>query len=136
MLKGEKPQPKGYTGECQTVGDHIKKVRMDKKLLQQEVANILGVNVLTIGNWENGKAKPVPKSIISVIQFLGYTPDCVQDFPQLLNPVFAFRLKHNYTQKQLAQLTGLDKTTIQAIEAGTRTMIDRTRKKLRELHII
>ncbi len=135
-LEAEKPKPEYYPENPQSIGEHICKARVDRKLLQEDVANILGVDVMTIGNWENGKVQPKSRFLIPVIQFLGYTPKCLQDYPQLESPVFAYRMKHSYTQEQLARLTGLDKTTIQAVEMGKRPMIDRTRKKLVEHQII
>ena len=47
------------------IGSKIKAARLDKKLTQEQVAEILGVSRQTISNWENEKSYP---DIISVIK--------------------------------------------------------------------
>ena len=47
------------------IGSKIKAARLDKKLTQEQVAEILGVSRQTISNWENEKSYP---DIISVIE--------------------------------------------------------------------
>ena len=46
------------------IGSKIKAARIEKKLTQEQVAELLGVSRQTISNWENGKSYP---DIISVI---------------------------------------------------------------------
>ncbi|MBS3915844.1 MAG: helix-turn-helix transcriptional regulator [Bacteroidetes bacterium] len=48
----------GYPMNPQTFGQRIRKTRMDKGLLQKDVAMILGVTECTITNWENGRRQP------------------------------------------------------------------------------
>ena len=45
---------KGYPLNPKTIGEHIRKKRMDLGLMQKEVAGIIGVTKSTIWNWENG----------------------------------------------------------------------------------
>ena len=47
------------------IGSKIKAARLEKKLTQEQVAEILGVSRQTISNWENEKSYP---DIISVIK--------------------------------------------------------------------
>ena len=47
------------------IGSKIKAARLEKKLTQEQVAEILGVSRQTIPNWENEKSYP---DIISVIK--------------------------------------------------------------------
>ena len=57
------------------IGSKIKAARIEKKLTQEQVAELLGVSRQTISNWENEKSYP---DIISVIP--GYdwllSPQC------------------------------------------------------------
>jgi len=57
-----------------TIGNHIKKKRMDLKLTQKELAERLGVNKDTIRFLENSQAKPSLAKVPKVIEFLGYDP--------------------------------------------------------------
>jgi len=45
----------------------IKKIRLDKKITQKELAKQLNVDISTICLWENGKRKPSFKSIKKMI---------------------------------------------------------------------
>lgn len=47
------------------IGSKIKAARIEKKLTQEQVAELLGVSRQTISNWENEKSYP---DIISVIE--------------------------------------------------------------------
>ncbi len=73
----EKQQLPGYPEFPITVGDHIRKKRIDLGLLQREVAEIIGVTVSSIYNWEHG-VEPELQYNPSIIKFLGYIPF---DFP-------------------------------------------------------
>jgi len=50
----EKQPLAGYPTNPVTIGDHIRKRRMDLGLLQREVAEIIGVTESSIWNWEHG----------------------------------------------------------------------------------
>jgi DNA-binding XRE family transcriptional regulator len=63
-------KPRGYTLSTKTVGDHIRKKRLDLGLQQHEVAEAIGVTESTIWNWEHG-TKPLAKYLPKIIKFLG-----------------------------------------------------------------
>ena len=73
-LKGQKPPAGGYPTELRTIGDHIRKRRLDLGLRQKDLAELLGVNVNTVTNWELGRSQPVLPAIPRLIQFLGHSP--------------------------------------------------------------
>tara|TARA_R110002124_G_scaffold283212_3_gene458959 strand:+ start:271 stop:570 length:300 start_codon:yes stop_codon:yes gene_type:complete len=78
VLKDKKPLLKGYPVECHTIGDHIRKVRMDRKLSQGKLSRALNVSVATIANWELNRSKPLEINLSSIIDFLGYVPTQVE----------------------------------------------------------
>src|SRR5579872_2299780 len=49
------PRPKSlnYPNALNTLGDHLRKRRLDLGLLQKQVAAEIGVNTLTVCNWES-----------------------------------------------------------------------------------
>jgi len=51
-IRCRKPVPQGYPEHPRTIGEHIKKRRMDRGLLQHEVAEEMGVCAWTVINWE------------------------------------------------------------------------------------
>jgi DNA-binding XRE family transcriptional regulator len=44
------------------------------KLIQKDVARIIGVDDTSIWNWENNQSRPVSRLIPKIWEFLGYCP--------------------------------------------------------------
>ncbi|MBK8164195.1 MAG: helix-turn-helix transcriptional regulator [Gammaproteobacteria bacterium] len=101
--------------EPQTLGEHIKKRRLTLKLYQREVAERLGVDPITVFNWENGKTTAPPIKVLpSILAFLGYNP-----FPvpaTLSERMLAARRIRGWTMKEAAQALGVDPCTWQSWE--------------------
>jgi len=62
------------TGAPVTVGDHIRKRRLELMLLQREAAERIGVTECSVYNWENGVSSPDFRKLPAIIAFLGYNP--------------------------------------------------------------
>ena len=62
--------PDGYPINPKTIGEHMRKKRMDKRLMQSEVTNIIGVSEESIWNWENGRTKPSKKNLEIISAFV------------------------------------------------------------------
>jgi len=56
-LPRPKRKPKGYPENPQTLGEHIRKHRMDSGLQIKQLAEQIGVDEMTIINWEVGRVK-------------------------------------------------------------------------------
>ena len=69
----EKQPLPAYPTNPITIGEHIRKRRMDLGLLQREVAEIIGVTESSVWNWEHG-TEPELQYNQSIIRFLGYIP--------------------------------------------------------------
>jgi len=52
-----------YPKEPKTLGQHIRKARMDRGLLIRELAALVGVSPDTIINWELRDVKPMGKNL-------------------------------------------------------------------------
>jgi transcriptional regulator with XRE-family HTH domain len=120
-LKGPRPRylPRGYPIEPKTLGDHLRKCRLDRGLWQRTVAEELGVGLETVTLWENGRAKPLPKHYGSIVRFLGYDPEPAgQDLPDRLR---AIRRRLGLTQAELAARLGQDESQICRWEGGRRS---------------
>lgn len=46
----------------QTLGERIKKWRLERGLFQVDLAKMVGVNEMTIVNWEKGRTRPTEKN--------------------------------------------------------------------------
>ncbi|MCD6422001.1 helix-turn-helix transcriptional regulator [bacterium] len=118
-LKAKKPPPKGYPQNPKTLGDHLRKKRLDLGLLQKDVAKILGVSKDTVCNWENNRTSPSLRSIPKIIEFLGYIPYDIQG----LSPGEELRLLRRalgLSQERLAKELGIDPSTLWRWEKGKR----------------
>jgi len=59
-----------YPKEIITIGDQIRKTRLDRGLLQKDVAKLIGVTEDCITNWEKNRNKPQKKYYEQVYSFL------------------------------------------------------------------
>ncbi len=110
-LKAQKPLPSDYPLQIKSLGDHIRKRRLDLKIFQKEAAKKIGVDETTIWFWENNRVEPSISFIPKIIDFLGYIPFKTK-YNNLEEKIIAFRRIHGLSQKKLASLIGIDSTTI------------------------
>lgn len=61
-----------YPKKMATLGDHIRKVRLDRGMLQKDVAKALGVDITTVTSWEKGERTPRRATIAKIRVFLGF----------------------------------------------------------------
>ncbi len=66
--------PKGYPVAPRTLGEHVRKRRLDLGLYQAQVAERIGVTASTVWNWEHGRI-PASQHQARILQFLGYKPE-------------------------------------------------------------
>lgn len=59
--------------EKSDIGIRIRDARLKKKLTQQELADKIGVHVVTISQWENGVRKPNDEQKDLICKYLGGT---------------------------------------------------------------
>ncbi|MGA8148737.1 MAG: helix-turn-helix transcriptional regulator [Gallionellaceae bacterium] len=86
-LKSLRKKP--FDFEPQTLGEQIKKRRLELDLSQTEAGQMLGVNFYTLLNWEKGRTEPLIDYIPAILVFLGFDP-----FPKpktIPERLFAFR---------------------------------------------
>jgi transcriptional regulator with XRE-family HTH domain len=110
-LAGQKPPVKAYPRELKTLGNHLRKRRLDLKLLQKDVAKIIDVDEATIWNWENSYTSPNLYYIPKIVEFLGYVPSNGQT-KTLGEKIVRYRRLLGITQKELAKSLGIDPGTL------------------------
>jgi DNA-binding XRE family transcriptional regulator len=71
-LKSAKPKP--YPSIPITLGDHLKKRRVEFGHIQRELAEHLGVSESTVRHWETNTTTPAIRFVPRIITFLGYDP--------------------------------------------------------------
>jgi len=99
-----------------TIGDHVRKARLDRRLFQKDAAKELGVSEAAVYNWETGKAIPSIRSIPRIIRFLGYDPSPAPR--SLSEQLVAARRMLGFSRRRLARHLGIDEGTLAKWEEG------------------
>jgi transcriptional regulator with XRE-family HTH domain len=110
-------KPKETDFGPQTIGEHVKKRRLQLKLTQKAVARLLGVTQFSVINWERGDFQPRrARTLARIIAFLGYDPlPPGVTIPERLREK---RRQLGWGQQELAQHLAVDRCTVASWEAG------------------
>lgn len=114
-LKALKPKETDF--EPRTLGEHVRKRRLELALTQKQVADSFGVTSFTVLNWEKGYTEPPIGSDPAILRFLGYDP-----FPEpttVSEGIFALWRVRGWSIKEAAQRLGVDEGTWGTWERGT-----------------
>lgn len=63
--------------DIKEMGNRIKELRTEKKLGQNQLADLLGVSNASISYWETGKQVPSAEVIFKLAQFFGVSADFI-----------------------------------------------------------
>jgi len=124
-----KPKP-GNPLELVSIGDHIRKRRMDLGLTRKAAAEALNVDQLSLKNWEEQRTQAEVRFYPAIIGFLGYNP-----LPESQTFGEAVRLEREtrgLSRKALAAAVGVDEGTIKRLEIDTPRMARRPIKAVCE----
>jgi len=116
-LKAQKPRSKAYPRGLSTLGDHLRKKRLDMGIFQKEVAVAIGVDTLTVCNWENNLTRPRLKFLPKVFDFLGYNP-LNGNATSLGETIKQYRVRKGLSLRKLARELDIDPGTIARWEKG------------------
>ncbi|MFQ5456897.1 MAG: helix-turn-helix domain-containing protein [Myxococcota bacterium] len=130
-LKGQKPPISAYPRELQTWGDRLRKRRLELGLLQKQVACRLGVDAMTVVNWELNRTAPSLRFGPRIIHFLGYAPYDPSSSPS--ERLRTAREAVGLSQKRLAQALGVDEDTVAQWERGRKSPGIELAKKITRL---
>jgi DNA-binding transcriptional regulator YiaG len=126
------PKAKRYPAQPKTLGEHIRKIRMDKKLPRRKAAEVLGVTGHCVKNWENNLVMPQTRYFPSIIAFLGYDPS-LPNIEVLAKNIRQYRRQSGMTQEALAKIIGVTVDTISGWENAESRPIPSHMTKLLEL---
>lgn len=100
-----------------TLGDKIRKRRLELKMPQKDIASFIGVCVDSITFWENNRVRPMVKHFPKIIEFLNYYPFEI-DLNSLPGKLKYFRNQNGLSHFELAKLLNVDETTAVSWEKG------------------
>jgi len=112
-----KPIDSSYPKNPTSIGEHIRKKRMELKLFQKDLAILFGVSEDCITYWENSRSTPQIQYYPALIRFLGYYPFEL-DLTAFEGRIKAFRYINGLSQKQFATLMKINPRTAQQWEKG------------------
>ena len=113
-----------------TLGDHLKKARIERGLTQSNAVAFLSVSVTTLHDWETGKTIPAVKHWPAIMEFLGYCP--YQHARSLGDRLRLHRIHRGLTIEELAKVFGVDRGSIACWETGKRRPDTQSRKVIEE----
>ena len=99
-----------------TIGEHIKKRRLELHLLQKDLAQQIGVHVESLKNWERNVEIPMVRYIPKIVEFLGYDP--MPEPKAIPERITYARRRLGMTQDNLAKVLGSDSASIWRWETG------------------
>jgi len=122
---------RGYPESPQTIGQHLKKRRLDLRLTQSQAARIFGITYNTLSHWEIGQTEPEVCMLPAITQFLGYSP-----YPAPTNfseKIAALRMRLGLGKQRLADLLEADVKSVRNWESGRTKPLARWKKKLEDM---
>jgi transcriptional regulator with XRE-family HTH domain len=118
-----------YPVKLITIGDHLRKVRLDRGMSQSQVARLLNVQADTVTGWELNRHTPTAKRANRIINFIGYLPFTIRNVP-IGNLLLDKRLTMGHTRCEAAARIGCDPSTVKNIEHGSRQPTNTTTKRI------
>jgi transcriptional regulator with XRE-family HTH domain len=120
--------PRGYPLAPVTLGDHLRRHRLDQGRGQRTVAALLGVRPETLRNWELGHGRPSVRHWPRLIAYLDYDPEPADGSPGAR--LCTYRRRLGLTQTELAAQLELDDATVADLERGARRASRRVREMI------
>lgn len=106
----------GYPEQPVTVGDHIRKKRLDADLTHRELVRRMGIASMTLTGWELYGREPWPRHWPKIISFLGYEP--FAEPKTTAERLVATRRRLGISRKALAKRLGVGPKAVSRWEAG------------------
>ena len=116
-----------------TLGEHIRKARIDRGLTQSNAVAFLCVSVATLHNWETGKTTPPVKYWPAIMEFLGYCP--YQRARSIGDQLRLHRMHRGLTIEAFAKMLGVDPGSIAYWETGKRRPDTQSRKMIENFFV-
>ena len=97
-------------------------------MTQKQVAEKLGVDKVTVWNWEIANTVPLSKHLPAIVSFLGYGPFEASG-ESLGKRLLDYRKQSGLSQKKLAREIGIDPSTLSRLEKDSPRCFNKVVKK-------
>ncbi|WP_461788676.1 recombinase family protein [Pedobacter sp.] len=115
--RSNKSAQKNYLQDPKTIGEHIRKKRIDSGLSQADLGKILKVSTDCVTFWENNRSEPQIKYYPRINLFLGYNP-IKFDENNFRDRLRKYRYQNGASFRKMALLLKVDASTVRAWELG------------------
>ena len=126
------PDKRPFPKELQSIGNHIKYTRLERRILIKDVIDELKIDRETLRGWELNLFEPHVSHYPLIIHFLGYNP-CQFETDSLSGKIKSYRYKNGLTQKQFGELLQTDAAVVWQWESNGRPPLEKTKKRILEL---
>lgn len=109
-----------YPEELKTIGDHLRKRRLDLGLRQKDLGALVGAAKPTVDAWEHRGTRPKPDVLRRIVDLLGYEPEEATSPTFLVQKLSAVRRELRLARSQIAEILGLSYEALWAWETGRR----------------
>jgi DNA-binding transcriptional regulator YiaG len=99
-----------------TLGEHIRKVRLERNQAQGFVAKTLKINQMYLSSWELNQKLPHPKHLKNIIDYLGYLPKKISKNELLGMQTKYFRMKYHLSLEEFCQMTNINSDVVVSLE--------------------
>lgn len=130
-LRAELPTVRGIPRHLRTIGDHIRRRRIELGLRQTDVGSLVGAPKPTVDAWERRGCRPKPETLNKVVAFLGYEPDQAASPDDLVRQLIAVRRQLRLPASIAASMIGVSYGAVWTWEAGRRRPRGRSLARLR-----
>lgn len=113
----KKPGIPQYVDTPKTIGEHLRKKRLQSKLLQKELAELLNVSEDRITYWENERSAPQIHHYPRIIDFLGYYP-FAHETKSFAGKLLQIRHCKGFSRKQCAVHLSVSEDAVRRWERG------------------
>jgi len=115
-IRTAKTRTDGYPSHPRTLGEHLRRQRIDLGHTQRQVAEQIGVNASTIRSWENGSNQPRLAARPGLYAYFGFCP--ANPSASLGERLRLWREARGSSLRALAGLLKLDEGTLGRLERG------------------
>jgi DNA-binding transcriptional regulator YiaG len=128
----KKPNVPQYKSNPQTIGEHIRKKRIESSLLQKQVAAQFGISEDTLTYWENERSQPQVHHYPTIISFLGYYP-FDHETDSIAGKLKQIRYCYGLNFKQCANRLAVSVDAVKRWEQGKPVAYPSTRKLIEDV---
>ena len=110
------PRDPAYPTEIKSIGDLLRAHRLDRGLLQKEVAELVGASFASIQAWETNRNAPRINHYPGIIRFLGFDP--LGEPTTFAEKLRAVRRRYGLSADALGAHLGIDSGSVSRYENG------------------